>query len=320
MSAFESLPTEIHLQIFSHLDAYADVLCLSVLDGYFFRLGRGILRGILSSYLSPWAGQNIICIGNETEAGDYPPGLLTAEEDAELAGLGEEGDGEEIPGPVNLFSITKTRYRAAEPLANIPFFPSVEFHYRSTDPTHEPKGPSLATITKSSIDLLPGPERSQASALACLTRKMLFPEDRKWVLRDLTTKEFVSAERVALYPDFVEGPFVKGLGFGEAVLTRICWSSTPKCGIWDSYIGFLDCETGSDWDIGIGPSWDFHRGVWAGHRFDITTEDQASAEDGWKDVGWEVVDDIHALWLLNLGRHALFDVEIRADDTKVWSQ
>ncbi|OCK97481.1 uncharacterized protein K441DRAFT_546631, partial [Cenococcum geophilum 1.58] len=47
------------------------------------------------------------------------------------------------------------------------------------------------------------------------------------VLRDLIIREFVKANAIALKPGLVKGPLIKGLGFGEVVLLRICWSSNP---------------------------------------------------------------------------------------------
>jgi hypothetical protein len=183
-------------------------------------------------------------------------------------------DGEYKPGPVDLFSLSCTRFSKHGPLINQQFFPCPRFHYRCTQPAYnyEPKGPSLATITRRSIDLLSGPERSQASALASVTRKMLFPEDRNWVLRNLTTKEFVHTEDIALSPGYVEGPFVKGVGFGELVLTRICWSTTTRCGHLDITWPHPNLDMSTD------------RGVWVGHRFDITMQDKVSEADGWEKV------------------------------------
>jgi hypothetical protein len=249
---------------------------------------------MLSSCLSPWAGQELVFLGG-SNAKDYPPGLLTAEEEAELAYPFGKWEGGYKPGTLNLFTIATMRYEETELFYNDSVFIRPQFHYRGEGSTYNREN-SLVAITRSSIDSLPGPEKSQASALACVTRRLLFPEDRKWVLRNLTTKEFVRAESMALRPEFVQGPFVRGLGFGAAVLAQICWSSTGKCGFndscWEYDQGF---GTGSDSDIVLPSLRRPHRGVWVGHRFDITTEDRVSEEDGWKDVGGEVVEEIHTL-------------------------
>ncbi|EFY91376.1 hypothetical protein J3459_009764 [Metarhizium acridum] len=98
-----------------------------------------------------------------------------------------------------------------------------------------------------------------------------FPEDQPWILRNLTTKEFVRSEAVALKPQYIRGPSIDVLGFGDVLLYRILWSK-PR---------------------GIFP--DMYRGIWAGHRFDIVAlakhkEDTKGTE--WRDVSEEVAKEI----------------------------
>jgi hypothetical protein len=113
-----------------------------------------------------------------------------------------------------------------------------------------------------------------------------FPADRAWVLRNLTKREYVRAEALALYPDECEGPFVgvPGVrpGLGEAIMSRIAWSSD-----------FSDeCYYGE----GIT------RGVWAGDRFDIRAvgtvdlESDDELEEPWKDVSTEVACETFCTW------------------------
>ncbi|OCL04804.1 hypothetical protein AOQ84DRAFT_300129, partial [Glonium stellatum] len=114
-----------------------------------------------------------------------------------------------------------------------------------------------------------------------------FPKTKKWVLRNFTTREFVRADAVALKPDFIAGPRIKGLGFGELVLSRICWSSQV--------------------DTSVSEEVTLHKGVWAGHRFDIVTTKklQAESEDEgagkWLDVSDEVTKEMEAVWKSECG-------------------
>lgn len=79
------------------------------------------------------------------------------------------------------------------------------------------------------------------------------PRDQDWMLRNLTTREFVTATGIAIGKELIEGPFILGIGFGDAVIVRTLWTS--------SGIPFLRHSHNSQ----IG------RGIWAGHRFEITT-------------------------------------------------
>ena len=65
---------------------------------------------------------------------------------------------------------------------------------------------------------------------------------------------------MALKPEMINGPIVKGLDFGEVVLARICWSSDP--------------------DTGLKGDWQIHRGAWAENRFDIVTTKKLRMEEG----------------------------------------
>ncbi|CZR50344.1 uncharacterized protein PAC_00216 [Phialocephala subalpina] len=93
---------------------------------------------------------------------------------------------------------------------------------------------------------------------------VLFPLDRDWVLRNLTTKEYVSAS-------FTVGVIrVTKLRLVDALLLKIGWTDMPS---W------------SDENI------DISQGDWAGHCFDIVTKDVLASEEGfeaWKDVTHDV--------------------------------
>jgi hypothetical protein len=80
--------------------------------------------------------------------------------------------------------------------------------------------------------------------------------------------------------EFIKGPNIKILGFGHVILSRIHWSMSSDVGI-VNYTG------------------DIHRGVWAGHRFDITTigrhqEEMKGVE--WEDVGEEISTELATIW------------------------
>ncbi|KAJ1648970.1 hypothetical protein IWQ61_009798 [Dispira simplex] len=83
------------------------------------------------------------------------------------------------------------------------------------------------------------------------------------VLRNLVTKEYVSKN---------SSPYT----LGHLLLTRICWSSVASINM--------------EW----GP-YDIHQGVWAGHRFDIVTEETFDKE-GWTDVTQTVVEELRSVF------------------------
>lgn len=112
-----------------------------------------------------------------------------------------------------------------------------------------------------------------------------FPSAQSWILRNLTTKEYVRSEAIAIKPEHIRGPFIDGIGFGEVVLSRICWSRDDHTGM--AYQGKI------------------RQGVWAGHKFDITTigrhQKDQPGESEWKDVSVEVAAEIGRIWEAEFG-------------------
>ena len=86
-----SLPTEISDLIFEHLDYIEDVLNLSLASQAFWNIGQKHIRDYFVSFLGPWAGESIICIGEDTRAGDHLPGILTKDDENLLKECVEEG-------------------------------------------------------------------------------------------------------------------------------------------------------------------------------------------------------------------------------------
>lgn len=99
------------------------------------------------------------------------------------------------------------------------------------------------------------------------------------VLRNLTTREYM---RNALVPRSEYGNFER-IGLGEVLLARISWSPTED----------------NSGDTSMSYSGGIHRGVWAGHRFDIITLEEMEGLDEaaeWKDVSEDVAREIDAIW------------------------
>ena len=90
---FSSLPVEAHGLIFQELDI-EDVLGLSFTNQYFWGVGRKHIQTFFISFLGSWTGESIICVGQDIENGDCPPGMLTVAEEKELQQvLGEDEEG-----------------------------------------------------------------------------------------------------------------------------------------------------------------------------------------------------------------------------------
>ncbi|KAH9890289.1 hypothetical protein F4778DRAFT_753231 [Xylariomycetidae sp. FL2044] len=140
-----------------------------------------------------------------------------------------------------------------------------------------------------------------------LSDEWFYPTDRTWIFRNITTKEFVRPEAIALKPEWIRGPHLDGRGFGEVVLARTSWSNRSLLvpgGIVPE-AGFSDQPTEEEEQQETGEEQcDIAKGVWAGHRFDITTLDrhEQEVEDAkhtnvqWKDISDEMGAEIAQLW------------------------
>jgi hypothetical protein len=134
---------------------------------------------------------------------------------------------------------------------------------------------------KESYLKLPLAKRKDMDLLMHFDLGWLYANSPKWILRNLTTKEFVRQSVVARGTN--NGPFGRDqVGLGEALLSRICWSSVPNAT--------------QGWD-GI------HRGIWAGHRFDIILMDAIEGKTGWKDVSESVYEELVVLWKNEYGQN-----------------
>lgn len=202
-------------------------------------------------------------MGDYTEPNDYPPGLFS---DAELETLSRE--------EIEVYDEHEQEYITMTPSNLYDFtIPGVSEIQKSLEMNE------IKTIRL--IDLLPEVPSSKNAALTYLgpfkfpRYSQYFPQDQPWILRNLTTKQFVRAEAIALKQEFIHGPEIDVVGFGHAILLRICWSSQPA----------LDVD-----------SENIVRGIWAGHCFDITIlakhQEETGAGEGWTNISDEIAKEI----------------------------
>ena len=211
-----------------------------------------------------WAGSPIINLGEGVESGDIPAGLKAEgwEEILQRRVFVDDLAPSRL-APFSLVDYGKTQFESINVPVELPSlydtFDSLEKEHKL--PTH--LYPGLTDIIR------------PQSTTYC-------PNDRVWILRNLTTGEFVRSEGFIVDPKFANGPYIGGVGFGEIVLLRCSWSSSCK-------------GTGLPYPHSI------HRGIWAGHRLDITTFDRLSERcsrpaSQWKDISEEVAAEVDEIW------------------------
>ncbi|RYO91985.1 hypothetical protein DL766_007173 [Monosporascus sp. MC13-8B] len=227
------------------------------------------MHDIYASFLGRWAHKNIVCVGEDVQPDDYPSGLFSAEE---LDILREKTS--DIPYDFD--------YPDEIAYPNVPF---TLYHFTFPIVSDMEEDICLSNKSSSLVGRFSMMGISKDVAFASTRSEMLvkeetyFPKEQPWILRNLTTKQFVRSEAIALKPEFIRGPNINVLGFGEIVMSRICWSTS-------SFVNMSDTTNIS-------------KGVWAGHCFDITTLARYRDETkgvGWSDVSNEVAKEIADIW------------------------
>lgn len=216
-------------------------------------------------------GENIVCVGEDVKPGDFPPGLFSAEEANDLCQKTIDihyDDG--YPNGIAYMD-------PAVPFTLHHFtFPTVSDIEERVDLQSESSGIQFQCSARSIYE--DAAFRLMSSEML-ITESTYLPRDHPWILRNLTTKEYVRSEAIALRPEFIRGPDIAVIGFGEVVLSRICWSTSDS--------------------INTSDTSNISRGVWAGHRFDITTvarhRNESKGAD-WSDVSHEVASEIAGIW------------------------
>ncbi|KAI2089622.1 hypothetical protein LOZ36_001773 [Ophidiomyces ophidiicola] len=257
------VPAEIKYIIFDFLNIQ-DVFLLGITCKQLWAMTKPIFQRHFAAYLGTWAGTPIVCAGDETDRGRdaaYPHGLLSKDDLDELhEGLDVEElehDLEEYAEkPVNLFSIAHARYDFTEGYISFP-----------------------QDLLGIALDCKrPYPE--DRLRVANPRPSSFYPPDQEWVLRNLTTQEFVRPTAIALNEKYISGPYIRVLGYGEVILSRICWSTSDS--------------TSMCWE-GI------HQGVWAGHALDIVPSTYLDRGGPWKDISDDVAMDIAEIWKSEYG-------------------
>jgi hypothetical protein len=251
LSALESLSNELLDTIIEQLDGEKlDMISFGLSSQ---RLWQLVLRHIHAGYLKcaePWAGKRIAFQGSYST--DLPEGFT------------ENGLAESITG-TNWFGNMCAARRFFWQHGLVP-----------TTPQCEESG--WIEAARKHYDDSMGHGWNWSAIEAQLGCSYLFPKTQNWLLRNLTTRETVSTQRLSiLSARNAKRGNVHLLEFDDVLLMRTCWTSIPS--------------RGED-ELNV------HRGVWAGQRFDIVTEKAHDAEanvEDWCDVTEVVVKEAEIL-------------------------
>lgn len=268
-SGFFRLPREIYLFMLDLLEP-GDALLFGLTCQYFWAMAKPRITRSFTEYLGRWAETPVVCIGSGTDPKTaYPSGLLEKEDIIEMEmGLQAEEfeefedlkllghfDWKKAGKPVDLYKLADARYESIQELRD-------NFNC------------SLLVTAFEAVHKYPVPK--DMITVAAPSSSSFYPKNVEWILRNLTTREFVRPGPIALEPGLIHGPFIDPVGFGEVILMRTCWSTSGS--------------------VSIPNINNIHRGVWAGHMFDIVPLKTAKLDDSWVDISDEVAEEITQIW------------------------
>ncbi|KAJ6450942.1 hypothetical protein C8R47DRAFT_1329801 [Mycena vitilis] len=246
--AFTNLPVDMIHEIYSHIPRFRDVICLSATCQALWEVGRSHIYSLIVSAAARygWTGERILCVGDYLDNEDIPDGILTEEEMSEFT---NDGDNTLYHYP---FSGTRGGYGFA--MWEMWMAWGVDKRLKKNW-----DGYRCLTLLGALIN-----QSYRAPPLAS-------PR----ILRNLTRKAYVRESALLdLKARYAGTEIARSIGFGSALMTRICSSSNPASLGWDKPI---------------------HRGAWAGDRFDIV-ESSGWHDETWLDASDDVLKDVEDLF------------------------
>ncbi|KMP08986.1 hypothetical protein CIRG_08667 [Coccidioides immitis RMSCC 2394] len=265
------MPHEIYGCIFETLDVQS-IFNFGLTCQELWPVAKYFIKSRFKKVLGIWAGVPLICPGCDHPKGEnsYPTGVLSSSAEEELKkGLrvgepGFSGQMFHIPGheeivnryyKTNLFRLAIKRYR---------MLPLVDD----------------AVQTMIEVSETTGPYRPKDMfRIVRPTPAMFYPLNEKWILRNLTTRQFVRAEAIALKPEYIQGPLIKILGFGEVIISKTCWS-----------------DHGDTW-----VNYPVNKGPWAGHSFDVVPLSKLKDGGIWEDISLNIAAELRRMCRLQYG-------------------
>jgi hypothetical protein len=251
------MPTDIHSHVLECLE-YVDALCLAHTCRYFWVIGLRRLIQINNRHVAPWAGDRLICVGDDAKALpptiEFPADILT---DLNLD-----------HGP-SLCEFVKTEFEGINILCPLDYY-ELKSSKRITRQLNACAASADSFGANSTI------RRELRSWSRDLRSFNISQRDTSlvWALRNLDTGEYITLKGIAMNKPNVAETNPRGELMDSVLMYRTAWSTTD--------------DTGSN-RRGL------HQGPWVGHRFDVTTVDRILADGrmSWKDITAEVKEELY---------------------------
>ncbi|KAI0083571.1 hypothetical protein BDY19DRAFT_910510 [Irpex rosettiformis] len=254
------LPDELLSMIFKYMTGLADAVCLCMADDRMFAIGFPRVIELQASAYANWAGDHVLCMGDNTDDNDLPESIQGTVDDYLEEWWEEYLLSEDYGRSLDAYLNVKDLVQKVE----TGFY--TEEHVRSNRSlgSWPPKG------FKSTKDWYLYKEMIQPKY------ELLHP----WVLCNLSKGKYVRADVVAALTGeklSESEPFISGgIDLGHALLSQICWLSVGSIAM--SYDDNLHC------------------GPWAGDQFEVTSMDKLDLKTTWEDVSDDIAKILVKIW------------------------
>ncbi|EIW75285.1 hypothetical protein CONPUDRAFT_169657 [Coniophora puteana RWD-64-598 SS2] len=246
-----ALPNEILYHIANDIGRPEDLVCFAAACHRCWDICSSLLEACIRRDVS-WAGCRVICLGDYVARNDLPAGILTEVEQAELDAAGQDECHEGQP---------------------VSFYDFAQAHYRER---------SSGGTAEQFLKILSWRRLVGDAPLAAI--EIMFASVKSTVLRNLSKKLYVRVDAInALNEELPQREWFwcdKSYTLGDALVSRICWSTDPSCSM------SAHCD-------------DITRGPWAGDAFDITSMEDFQKEENfyqWADAAEEVCEALRQCW------------------------
>ncbi|KAK4627312.1 hypothetical protein CLAFUW4_05149 [Fulvia fulva] len=272
LSLVESLPAELLMSILEHDLAREDIMAVGLCSSTLWTHVLNHIARDLRDTVSNWAGTPLICAG--TYLKDLPPALQ-----------------EFVPGYAEQQRVYLDRTlnrRKGMPMLRNKMPPARRYNWDARSSfEHVPDRQHAVHSWMMIFCHVCNEEEPMKTALTSSLRRALrwrqHDQGGAWLLRNLTSKEFVALDVKDDGVHHIEAT-VKAeawLSLDRALLQRICWSRFSPDLFEDQ------CEDEREVQERC------HRGVWAGHCFDVVREAKVSTEE-WIDVREVLIEEAKA--------------------------
>ena len=263
------LPVEIINMIFHELEGLQSVICLCLAHEVLATVGEKHVNERILSLAAPWAGDQIVCLGDYTADNDFPPQLQSRVVEwkrdaiADMPHNDRNKDTDDEDSYDIVYFLNRRAIKGADGCLG-------EFRV------------FLGRMIRKMQHGFNEVDRKKIEKLSVRFKKLSEMvrhrrEVEEQILCNLSRGEYIKAGAIeALNARLLaEGMGPDRIGFNQVLLSKICWSSDPSCSM-------LHEER-------------LTRGPWAGDRFEITTMDEMVKGINWQDVTKQSLEWIEEL-------------------------